>query len=84
VTRMAKTKKERVRSQTPAHAPWISMRAGLVLIALISVGMAVLTIVETLPAGTWQQAILAGVSFGGLLWIIFFGLLVFNRWTRRQ
>jgi uncharacterized membrane protein len=63
--------------------PWISMRRALIVITLTSMGMAVLTAWEVVPVKGWIEGILWGLLFGVLIWIIFFGMIFFNRFIRR-
>lgn len=59
------------------------MPTGLRIVAVASLGMAVLTAWEVVPQKGWLEGILWGLLFGALIWIIFFGMLYFNRWIRR-
>jgi hypothetical protein len=81
---VAKTKKESTtkKSNLPAE-PWISMRRGLIIITITSIGMAVLTAWEVIPVKGWMEGILWGLVFGALIWVIFFGMIFFNRFIRR-
>ena len=63
--------------------PWISMRSGLKIIAVTSVAMAVLTAWQVIPAKGWLEGILWGLLFGALIWAIFFGNILINRFLRR-
>ncbi len=81
---MAKTKKENntQKPNLPAE-PWISMRSALIIITITSIGMAVLTAWEVVPVKGWGEGVLWGLLFGVLIWIIFFGMIFFNRLIRR-
>lgn len=70
-------------SSQPAGA-WMSMRTGLILITIVSVGMVVLTAIQSVPAVGWLEGILWGVLFGGSLWIIFLGFLLYGRLFRKH
>jgi fatty acid desaturase len=63
--------------------PWISMRSGLKIIAIASVAMAVLTAWQTIPSKGWLEGILWGLLFGALIWVVFFGNVLINRFLRR-
>jgi sterol desaturase/sphingolipid hydroxylase (fatty acid hydroxylase superfamily) len=63
--------------------PWIKMRTGVILIAIISVFMAVATAWEAIPAKGLWEGILWGVIYGVFIWVIFFGFLFVNRNLRR-
>ncbi len=85
---MAKDKKmsDKERSKqkdAPGMEPWISMRSGLIIITITSIGMAVLTGIQTVPALGWGEGILWSALFGALIWIIFFGMNFVNRFLRR-
>ncbi|MGA7194398.1 MAG: hypothetical protein WBW94_12280 [Anaerolineales bacterium] len=81
---MTKAQKENtVKKSDPFSQPWISMRRALIVITLTSIGMAVLTAWEVIPVKGWIEGILWGLLFGVLIWIIFFGMIYFNRFIRR-
>ncbi len=78
----AQTKTEST-EQTPMNAPWISMRVGVIIIAIASIVMAVLTAWQTIPTKGVFEGIMWGILFGGMIWIIFFGNILINRFLRR-
>jgi hypothetical protein len=85
---MAKDKKTSKKKQSkqenaPGGEPWISMRSGIIIIAVTSIGMAVLTGIQTIPALGWGEGLLWSTLFGALIWIIFFGMNYVNRFFRR-
>jgi hypothetical protein len=63
--------------------PWISMRSGLIIIAITSIGMTVLTAIQAVPILGWVEGLLWSVLFGALIWVIFFGMNFINRFLRR-
>lgn len=63
--------------------PWMSMRKGLIIIAITSVVMAVLTAWQVIPLKGWLEGILWGLLFGVLIWAIFFGNILINRFLRK-
>jgi hypothetical protein len=63
--------------------PWISMRRGLIVIAITSILMAVLTAWQVIPSKGWVEGILWGLLFGALIWGVFFGNILINRFLRR-
>jgi len=63
--------------------PWISMRNGILIITFTSIGMAVLTAIQVIPVKGWVEGFLWGLLFGGLIWIIFFGMIFINRFLKR-
>jgi hypothetical protein len=65
------------------NEPWIPMRNGVVIITITSIVMAGLTTIQVAPARGWIEGLLWGLLFGGLIWVIFFGLIFVNRFLRR-
>ena len=82
-----KKKKQKPSEQTTEDAklnqPWISMRTGLKIIAVTSIGMAVLTAWQVIPSKGWLEGILWGLLFGALIWAVFFGNILITRFLRR-
>jgi hypothetical protein len=78
-----KKKNAKEKSLFPPAQPWISMNKGLRIIAVTSITMAVLIAWEVVPEKGWGEGILWGLLMGGLIWVIFFGMLLFNRFMRR-
>lgn len=70
-------------SQTMKAQPWIPMRVGVIIIAITSVVMGVLTAWQAIPQKGVLNGILYGVMFGGFIWIIFFGNILINRFLRK-
>ena len=77
---MAKNKKDKKQTEdlSSLNQPWISMRSGIIIIAIASVAMAVLTAWQVIPSQGWLEGILWGLLFGGLVWAIFFGNILIN------
>ena len=65
------------------NQPWISMRTGVRIMAVASIGMAVLTAWQVIPVKGWLEGILWGLLFGALVWAIFFGNILITRFLRR-
>ena len=59
------------------------MRNGTIIITFTSIGMAVLTAIQVIPVKGWLEGILWGLLFGGLIWVIFFGMIFINRFLKR-
>ena len=59
------------------------MRSGMIVIAITSVAMAVLTAWQVIPSRGWLEGILWGLLFGALIWAIFFGNILINRLLRK-
>jgi hypothetical protein len=67
----------------PGMEPWINMRSGIIIIAITSMSMAVVTAIQAVPALGWGEGLLWSTLFGALIWIIFFGMNFVNRFLRR-
>jgi hypothetical protein len=85
---VAKKKKKKQKPAEPdiretLNRPWISMRKGLIVIAITSVAMAVLTAWQVIPSKGWLQGIFWGLIFGALIWAVFFGNILINRLLRK-
>lgn len=78
-----KSKKKKDQKEGQPVQPWISMRSGLIVIAVTSVGLAALTASQVIPSRGWLEGILWGLLFGALIWAIFFGNLLINRLLRK-
>ena len=86
VTKKKKNKqkpKEVSQEEKSLNQPWIAMRTGLKIIAITSIGMAVLTAWQVIPSKGWLEGILWGLLFGALVWGIFFGNILITRFLRR-
>jgi hypothetical protein len=79
-----KPKKQKEEQNVDLNQPWISMRKGMIIIAITSVVMAVLTAWQAVPARGWLEGILWGLLFGALIWAIFFGNILINKFLRRR
>jgi hypothetical protein len=73
-----KTKKQKEEG-LPAQ-PWVSMRGGMIIMAITSLLLAALIAWQVIPANGWLEGILWGLLFGGMIWAIFFG----NLWITRK
>lgn len=88
---MAKKNRKPKNSKQPArnkeekslNQPWISMRKGVIVIAITSLAMAVLTAWQVAPSRGWLEGILWGLLFGAFIWAIFFGNILINRFLRK-
>ena len=78
-----KKEKDTKLASQPAGA-WLPIKTGLILITILSVGMAVLTAWQTVPSIGWLEGILWGLFFGGAIWVIFLGFLFYGRLFRKQ
>jgi hypothetical protein len=81
--RPASKKEKGMSSNNTASQAWISMRIGVIVMGIVSIGMAALTAYNAIPSvGVWE-GILWGLLFGGSLWIIFLIAILFHRFMRR-
>lgn len=64
--------------------PWISMRVGIIIIAIVSIAMAIMTGYQASATRSTVDSILLGLFFGGLIWAVFLGNLLINRFLRRK
>jgi|YNPNPStandDraft_1061719.scaffolds.fasta_scaffold11067_2 hypothetical protein len=78
-----KAKKTAQTDATSFNKPWISMRTGHIIIAITSLIMAMLTAIQVIPYRGWGSGILWSLFFGGMIWVIFYGMLFINRFLRR-
>jgi len=74
-----KTPKEK-EEEFPINKPWVSMRGGMIIMAIVSVALAVLIASQVIPSNGWLEGILWGLLFGGMIWVIFFG----NLWITKK
>jgi ABC-type proline/glycine betaine transport system permease subunit len=63
------------------NEPWIQMKTGLRIIAITSLGMAILTAYQAITefGKSIFIGILYGLFFGALIWVIFFVFYFFRR-----
>ncbi|MFO7623904.1 MAG: hypothetical protein R6V73_06095 [Anaerolineales bacterium] len=62
---------------------WISMRTGIRLITVISVGLGLFTSFNLRAMG-WGESLLWGLVFGGSIWLVFFLILWVNRLLKQR
>jgi len=63
--------------------PLISKRTALMIVAIISVFLAVLTASQLIPSRGWVGGILWGLLYGVLVWVMFFGNILIKRFLRK-
>jgi uncharacterized membrane protein len=84
---MAQTKKSQAKNSKETFSlksePWIPMRNGIIIISFTSVGMTVLTALQAIPSKGWVEGLLWSLLFGALIWAVFFGLILVNRFLKR-
>ncbi len=76
-------KEKRIKLPSQPAGAWISMRTGIIVISIVSLGMAVLTAWQAVPIKGWLEGILWGLLFGGSIWVIFLGFLLYGRLFRK-
>lgn len=64
--------------------PWISMRTGLIVVSVMSIGMMAMTGYYTISALGWKEGLVWTLGFGAAIWVVFFGFLYFNRFVRNR
>ncbi|MGO9409950.1 MAG: hypothetical protein ACLQCB_04275 [Spirochaetia bacterium] len=73
---------KRKEAGAPANPPqrgWIPLQTGTAIITVVSIFMAVLTAWQVIPVRGWITGLLYALLFGGLIWVIFFGMRLFYR-----
>ncbi len=63
--------------------PWVTMRGGMIVMAITSVALAILIAWQVIPNNGWLEGIGWGLFYGALIWIIFFGNLWISKKLRR-
>ncbi len=79
-----RSQKKQPPTETPQTGPWIQMRTGLIIIAVTSVAMFVLTTVQVWGSMPPLEAIFWGLVYAALIWVAFLGMLFFNRLIGRK
>ncbi len=79
VKKQPKLKNKQAVALDPMNQPWMSMRTGVIVITITSIGMAVLTAIQAAPVKGVFGGILYGLLFGGLIWAIFWGFYFIRR-----
>ncbi len=66
--------------------PWISMRSGLIIMTVASIGLVIWTTYQALQnqGVTFWDAFSGSLILGGFLWVIFIGLLLANRYIFKR
>ena len=65
------------------NQPPISKRTALIILAIISAGIAVLTAWQLIPSKGWVEGILWGLLYGALVWAMFFGNILIKGFLRK-
>lgn len=77
-------KKKAQKEESNLNQPWISMGSGVKIIAITSLVMAVLTAWQVIPVKGWLEGIFWGLLFGALIWAVFYGNILLNKFLRRK
>lgn len=77
--RTKKTPKEK-EQELPLTKPWVSMRTGMIIMAIASLVLAVVIASQVIPSTGWLEGIGWGLLFAAMMWAIFFG----NLWITRK
>jgi hypothetical protein len=78
--RTKKTPKVKAQKEDSLMKPWVTMRGGLIIMAITSLVLVVLIAWQVTPSTGWLEGIGWGLLFGGMIWIIFFG----NLWITKK
>jgi hypothetical protein len=81
---MTKSKEKKQSPFVDPRDPWIKGRTGVLIIAVLSVILAIFTGVNVYKMLGLGQAILWGIGSAVGLWIMFGGLYLFNRLFRAR
>ena len=65
------------------NQPLISKRTALIIVAIISAAIAVLTAWQLIPSKGWLGGILWGLLYGALVWAMFFGNILLKGFQRK-
>jgi hypothetical protein len=65
------------------NQPSISKRTALIILAIISAAIAVLTAWQLIPSKGWVEGILWGSLYGALVWAMFFGNILIKGFLRK-
>jgi hypothetical protein len=63
--------------------PSISKRTALIILAIISAAIAVLTAWQLIPSKGWAEGILWGLLYGALVWAMFFANIMIKGFLRK-
>ena len=79
-TKKTPKEKEEEFSINQLTQPWVSLRGGMIIMAIVSLALAVLIAWQVIPYNGWLKGIFWGLLFGGMIWAIFFG----NLWITKK
>ena len=64
--------------------PWIPFKTGVIVVGVVSILLAIWTIITSNPELPLIERILWGVVFGGSIWPVFLFFLLINRLLRKR
>lgn len=63
---------------------WLSMKTGLILMGILSIGLVIWVTVQADPVIPMGERILWGLGFAVSLWVIFIVIFVINRYVLKR
>lgn len=82
VKKIDQKNKENSKSTGTINEAWLSMRTGLIVMAVVSLGMGALTAWSGIQTQGTVKGLLWGLGFGAAVWVVFVIALLFNRFLR--
>ena len=76
-----KGKSER-KDTTSSNEPWISMRTALIIMGVVSAGLAIFVAWTAIQTQGLLMGIVWGLIFGAANWVVFLIAFLFFRWSR--
>jgi hypothetical protein len=73
-------KEKKQEEEFPLNKPWVSLRGGMIIMAITSLVLAVVIASQVIPSTGWLEGIGWGLLFAGMIWVIFFG----NLWITKK
>jgi hypothetical protein len=73
-------KEKKQKEEIPFNKPWISLRGGMIIMAITSLVLAGVIASQVIPSTGWLEGIGWGLLFVGMIWVIFFG----NLWITKK
>lgn len=66
----------------PSNGPWISMRTALIVMGVVSAGLAIFVAWNAIQTQGVLMGIVWGLIFGAANWLVFLIAFLFFRWSR--
>jgi len=64
--------------------PWISMRSAIIIVAILSLAMVILVVVQGNPQMPIWERLVYGLGFGASIWVVAIVFYVLNRYILRR